>query len=79
MLRLDIVLEAEEGGVQRPSYGRCNDEIDPMMMGEGLLQLGALLLAQGREIRIVDLGVLGAQVVQPLCMADEVESWCHCV
>lgn len=78
MLRLDIVLEAEEGGVQRPSYGRCNDEIDLMMMGEVLLQLGALLLAQGREIRVVDLGVLGAQVVQPLCVADEVDLWCHC-
>ena len=50
-----------------------------MMMGELLLQLGALLLAQGSQVWVVDLGVLGAQVVQPLCVADEVDLWCHCV
>lgn len=79
LLRLDIVVEAEQSGVQRPSYGRGNDEVDPLVMGEVFLQLGALLLAQGSEIRVVDLGVLVAQVVQALCVAYEVDLWCHCV
>ena len=79
VLRLDIVVEAEQSGVQRPSYGRGNDEVDPLVMGEVFLELSALLLAQGSEIRVVDLGVGIAQVVQALCMADEVDLWCHCV
>jgi hypothetical protein len=49
------------------------------VIGEVFLQLGALLLPKGRKIRVVDLGVVVAQVVQPLCVADEMESWCHCV
>jgi hypothetical protein len=27
----------------------------------------------------VDLCVGCAQVVQPLCVADEVDFWCHCI
>lgn len=77
-LRPDVVLEAVQGGVERPSYGRRDDEVDALVMREPLLQLSTLLLPQRREVGVVDLGVGCTQVVQPLGVADEVEFWCHC-
>jgi hypothetical protein len=75
--RLDVVVEAEEGGVERPSYRRRDDEVDASMVREGSLQLGALLLAFRREERVGELGVLGGHIVEALCVADQVDLWCH--
>jgi hypothetical protein len=75
--RLDVVVEAEEGGVERPSYGRRDDQFDVSMVRKVLLQLGALLLAFRREERVGEFGVLGGYIVEALCVADQVDLRCH--
>ncbi len=48
-----------------------------MMMGEDFAEVGTLLYAEGRQVRIAEgLGLYG-EVVVALGMADEVDCWCH--
>jgi hypothetical protein len=76
--RLDVILEAEQGGVDRPSYGRRDNEVDNLVVREVLLQLSALLLASWCKERVVEASVAWVHIVQALCVADEVDFGCHC-
>lgn len=58
--------EALEGCVDGSAERRCGDQVDLGVVGEGLLQFRALLVAANCEERVLDDVVGGAKVVEAL-------------
>lgn len=72
-----IFAEGVDAGVDGAAEGGGDEAGDVGMVGEGCAEGGALLDAEGGEVRVVDGFIGDGEVVDTLGVADEVDGWGH--
>lgn len=75
--RAGPVTKRLDAGVQGAAHGRGDEVRDAVVVGEGGTQVGALLVAEGRQVRVWEALVFEAEVVIALRVADEVDCGRH--
>ena len=74
---MDLLFEADEGGVECSFDGGCKDEGDGAERGEVLLEFAALFFAVVGQLRVEEGVAFGGDIVEALGVADQVHSWGH--
>jgi hypothetical protein len=74
---VDLLFEADEGGVACSFDGGSKDEGDGAERGEVLLEFAAMFFAVVGQLWVEEGVTFGGDVVEALGVADQVHSWGH--